>query len=272
MVRIFLLLGMVVAANLSSARSILAQVTTNNALPIGDGQALIRLQTTFTEASADDLSLEEFSFPIVFGYGATRNLALFAVTPLINRSLTVAGNTDSDFGIGDLTVLARYTVYQKNQEGKTFRIAPLLGLQFPLGDLGSDSFDPIQGLVVTRQTLKDSFSASLTYQINTEGNGIEEGDEINLDLAYKYRVFPNLSSGFLFAGLESNLIFQGDDSVEGGAEIDNGGTSWFLSPSVQYIAQKFVLEGAVQIPVVQDLGSDALETDIRLILGAQVNF
>lgn len=270
--KFFPVLGMVMAASLSAARPALAQVTTNNALPIGEGQALIRVQAIYLQETAGDRRLEELSFPVVFGYGASRNLALFAVAPVLNRRLTVAGNTAADVGVGDVALLARYTVFQANRAGQTIRIAPLLGLEVPVSNLGSRSVDPSLGLVVTRQTLKDSLSASLTYQINTEGAGVDLGDEANFDLAYKYRIFPQRTSGFLFVGLESNVIWQGSDRLQGGVDRNGGGTRWFLSPSIQYIARKFVLEGAVQIPVVQDLGSDALETDIRIILGGQVNF
>ncbi|NJL81929.1 MAG: transporter [Chloroflexaceae bacterium] len=270
MPNLFPSLGICLAVSVASPA--LAQVTTNNALPIGDGQALIRVQAIYLRAAEGDRFLEEVSFPVVFGYGATRNLALFAVAPLVNRQFTAAGSTDQDFGVSDLEIFARYTVFQSNRPGQTLRIAPLVGLEIPLSDLGSRSVDPSVGLVVTRQTLKDSLSASLTYQVNTEGAGVELGDEVNFDLSYKYRVFPQLAAGFLFVGLESNVISQGPARVTGEPDLDVGGTRWFLSPSLQYIARKFVLEGAVQIPVVQNVGSEALATDIRLILGGQVNF
>lgn len=281
-------LGLVLAMEATMPHYSAAQVTTNNALPIGEGQALIRGQAIYLRADDGDRELEEFSFPFVFGYGATQDLAFFAVVPFLRRSLEVEGLERNEFGLGDIEFLARYTVFQINQAGKTFRIAPIVGLEVPTGtdqssdglgvlppplQLGSGTFDPSVGVVLTRQTLKDNLSASLVYQVNTEANDVNFGDEASIDLAYKYRIFPDsIETGFLFAGLESNLSVQNRDRVSGIADGNSGGTLLFLSPSIQYITERFNLEGAIQIPVVQALNGTALAPDIRLIIGAQVNF
>lgn len=279
------------AAVIMSATSfdpVRAQVTTNNALPIGQGQKLIRVQAIYLKAADGSREFEELSFPFVLGYGVTNKLALFAIVPFLDRELEADGRRRGEFGLGDIQFLARYTVFQKNEKGRTFRVAPIVALKVPTGDddetdglgrlpqplqLGSGSFDPSIGLVITRQTLKDSLSASLGYQFNTKANDFEFGDQATLDLAYKYRLFPKtLKSGFLFVGLESNLSWQDRNRVVGSVDANSGGTLLFLSPSVQYINQRFTLEGAIQIPVVQDLGGNALEPDIRLIIGGQINF
>ncbi len=276
------------ALGISLAEPAIAQVTTNNALPIAEGQNLIRVQARYLRASEGDTSLEELAFPIILGRGITNKLALFAIVPVLNRELEVDGRRSDNFGLGDIEVVARYTIFQQNQKGKTLRLAPLFALELPTGEneathgserlpqplqLGSGSVDPSLGLVLTRQTLRDSFSASFSYQFNTEANDFEFGDEATLDLAYKYRVFPqSLKEGFLFLGLESNLSWQGQNRASGSIADNSGGTRLFLSPSAQYIARRFVVEGAVQVPVFQDLKGNALETEIQLTLGGQINF
>lgn len=261
------------ATCLSVASPAVAQVTTNNALPIGKDQALVRFQAIYLRATEDNRTLQERNLATVFGYGVTRNLAVFTSVPFVNRQVTVGNRTRQDFGLGDIGFLARYTVFERNQAGKTLRIAPIVGLEIPTGNLGSRTFDPSLGITLTRQTLKNSFSTSLVYQLNTQANAVEFGDELRLDLAYKYRVFPQqLRSGFLFLGLESNLIVQGRNQLNGQVDQNSGNTTWFVAPSVQYVAKSFVLEGAVQIPVQQVIPANALETRIRLILGGQVNF
>ena len=282
------LLGLFVAIEAIIPTHSNAQVTTNNALPIGEGQFLIRGQATYLRADDGNQEFEEFSVPIVFGYGTTQDLALFAVVPFLNRSLDVEGLERNEFGLGDINFLARYTVFQIDQAGKTFRIAPIVGLKVPTGSsqssdefgllppslqLGTGTFDPSFGIIFTRQTLNDNLSASFVYQINTEANNINFGNDASIDLAYKYRVFPQaIKSGFLFAGLESNLSIQNRDRVAEVVNMDSGGTLLFLSPSIQYITERFNVEGAVQIPVIQALNGNTLAPDIRLILGVQVNF
>lgn len=271
-----------------SPRLAIAQVTTNNALPLGKGQGLVRVQFTYLQAIENGQEFEELSIPVVFGFGATRKLALFAVAPILKRELNADGQRRSNFGLGDIELLARYTIFQQNQRGQTFRIAPIVGLEVPTGrnqasdelgvlpqslQLGSGSFDPSLGFVITRQSLKDSFSTSFTYQFNNKADDFERGDEATVDVAYKYRIFPEqLKSGFLFVGLESNLSVQGRNRIAGTVDPDSGGTRLFISPSVQYITPRFTLEGAVQIPLVQDISNSTIGTDIRVVVGGQVNF
>jgi len=65
----------------------------------------------------------------VLGYGVTHKLALFDVLPYVDNelNLTVAGSrvTRAASGMGDASVFARYTLLQRDQPGRTFRIAPL---------------------------------------------------------------------------------------------------------------------------------------------------
>ena len=282
-------LGLVVAMGTAIIpKPAFAQVTTNNALPIGQGQTLIRGQAIYLRADDGEREFEEFSLPVVVGYGATEDLALFAVIPFLKRSLDVDGLERNELGLGDIELLVRYTVFQTNEAGKTLRLAPIVGLEVPTGtnqgsdelgvlpaplQLGSGTFDPSVGVVLTRQTLRDNLSLSLVYQVNTIANDLDFGDEIKVDLAYKYRLFPKfLKTRFLFAGLESNFSWQSRDRIADIADENSGGTLLFLSPSIQYITERFTLEGAVQIPVVQALNGSALAPDIRLIVGAQVNF
>jgi len=49
-----------------------------------------------------------------------------------------------------------------------------------------------------------------------------------------------------------------------------GGTTWFLAPGLQYVTRTFVLEGIVQLPVVQNLGPGGLKTDFILTVGIRI--
>jgi len=46
----------------------------------------------------------------------------------------------------------------------------------------------------------------------------------------------------------------------------------FLTPGIQYVTKRIVVEAAVQVPVVQDLNGNALENDFIGILSFRVNF
>jgi hypothetical protein len=72
--------------------------------------------------------------------------------------------------------------------------------------------------------------------------------------------------------LESNLIWQDRNEIGGRSDPNSGGTTWFLAPGIQYVTRRVVIEGAVQLPVVQNLNGDALENDFITTLSFRVNF
>ncbi|ADE14792.1 hypothetical protein Nhal_1662 [Nitrosococcus halophilus Nc 4] len=276
-----------------------APTTFNTALPVSQGEVLLRAQTQFLRASEDpgplDRELEVLVFPLVGVYGLTPRLALFGIFPLLDKELEVntplGRQTREVSGLGDSTFLARYIVYWWDAPGETFRIAPFVGLEAPIGEdderdalgrlpqplqLGSGSWDPLAGGVLTWQTLEWEFDASVSYQANTEANEFEFGDVARLDMLYQRRVGSFHWQGgvphFLYAGLESNLIWQDRSQIVGRNDPNSGGLTWFLAPGLQYITRRFVVEMAVQIPVVQDLNGQALETDFNVILSFRMNF
>lgn len=162
----------------------------------------------------------------------------FGVAPFLNKKLEIttpaSRRTRKVDGLGDMKFFARYTAWQWDKPGRTFRIAPFMGIEVPTGkddetdavgrlpqplQLGSGSWDPFLGIVLTRQTLDWEFDASISYQLNTQANDFQFGDVARLDLSYQYRVWPRkLSSGvpgFFYGVLESNLIWQDKNELVG---------------------------------------------------------
>ncbi|MFQ5526935.1 MAG: transporter [Thermoanaerobaculia bacterium] len=239
--------------------------------------------------------LEVDAIPLVVVWGATPKLTLFGITPLLDKQLTIgtpAGQMSrGDSGVGDLTLLARYTLWQRDSRGATFRVAPFVGVEAPTGrddakdalgslpsplQLGSGSWDPVLGLVVTRQTLGWQVDSSFSYQANTEANDFEIGDVARFDLSYQHRVRPReLSAGvpsFVYAVLESNVVWQDRHRAAGQEVSDSGGTSWYLAPGIQHVRKRLILEAAVQVPVAQSLHGSARESDWIGTVSLRFNF
>jgi len=246
-----------------------------------------------------DRELTAYGVPLVGAYGATQDLTLFGVLPILDKNLDATipqgprrgerverGPT----GIGDARLFGRYTVWARNRPGQTQRLAPLAGIELPTGtddetdelgrlprplQLGSGSWDPFAGLVFTWQTLQWQLDVSPVYQVNTEADGFEFGDEARLDVATKYRLWVNDRSGgvpgFLYGNLETNLILQDEHEMRGVENPNSGGTMWFVAPGLQYITRRVVVEGAVQLPAVQDGNGAALEEDVITTLSLRVN-
>jgi len=276
-----------------------APITFNTALPVTEEQGIFRIQWKFLRSTGDptpaDRKLEVHAFPLVGVYGFTEKLAFFTIVPVIDKEIelnTPGGRvTRSTSGLGDITLLARYTIFQRDLPGKTVRVAPFLGIEIPTGDddkgdslgrlpqplqLGSGSWDPSIGFVFTEQTLNWEFDSSASYKFNTEANAFEFGDVARLDLSYQYRIWPRkLGSGvpaFIYAVLESNLTWLGKNKFGGLDDRNSGGTVLNLAPGIQYVAGKFIVEGAVQFPLIQDLNGNALENDFITTLSIRINF
>ena len=213
------MLAWLVASCLVAGPDFGAAITFSTALPVTQGQGILRLQIKSLRSGGDstalDRDLDVQAFPLVGVYGATPKLALFAIVPTLDKQLDV--NTPAGrrrraaTGLGDVTLLARYTVYQRDRRGQTLRIAPFAGIEAPTGkddehdalgplprplQLGSGSWDYLVGTIVTRQTLAWQVDASASYRVNTVANGFELGDIARLDLSYQRRLSPReLGSG-----------------------------------------------------------------------------
>lgn len=276
-----------------------APLTFNTALPVFSGEFIFREQFVFINSSDDpsalDRDLEVFGAVSVLGYGVNSNLAVFGVLPYLDKELRLTPDSqritrDTD-GIGDFTLFGRYTVFQHDVPGRTFRIAPFAGIETPTGDddekdrfgrlpqplqLGSGSWDPFGGIIATYQTLDFQVDAQIAYKANTEANDFEFGDELNIDGSLQYRLWPRELGpgvpGFLYGLLEANLVYQDENEINGIENPDSGGTTLFLTPGLQYVTRRWVLEGGVQVPVVQDLNGQALENDYIVRAGFRVNF
>ncbi len=282
-----------------AARSEAAPITSSTALAVAEGEFILREQVVVLRSTDDpgpkDRDLRVLTVPSVLVYGVTRNLTLFGIVPYVDKTLdeTVAGHRQrrGDSGVGDVTLLSRYTLYSVDRLGETRRFAPFVGLKLPTGDddgrdslgllpqtlqLGSGSWDPIMGTIFTWQTFDWEFDSAVQYRFNTEANNFEFGDQTRLDLSFQYRLWPRTLGGgvptFLYGVLESNLLYTRKNEKGGIMNPDSGGTTGFLAPGLQLVTKRVILEGIVQIPVVQDLNGLALKNDFIVSAGFRVNF
>ncbi|VAW79481.1 hypothetical protein MNBD_GAMMA15-2550 [hydrothermal vent metagenome] len=291
--------GGVGAALLATGVAWSAPITFNTALPVAKNEFLVREQLIINQSGKDPGNLNRDrtakAAVSVLGYGVSGKLALFGVLPYRDNELklTAAGQrmNRNASGFGDLTVFGRYTVLQRDQRGKNFRIATFGGVKAPTGEdgerdslgvlpasvqVGSGSWDPLAGAVATYQTLNYQIDGQISYQINNEANNFEVGDVARLDGSVQYRVWPKTLGGgipaFLYGVIEANLIHQQKNQVNGQSDPDSGGTRLFLTPGVQYVTRRWIAETAVQIPVAQNLNGNALENDYIARASVRFNF
>jgi len=131
-------------------------------------------------------------------------------------------------------------------------------------------------VIATYQTLDYEIDAQVSYKANTEANGFEFGDEFRFDASLQYRLWSRELGGgvpgFLYGVIETNLLHQAKNEIGGTNDPNSGGTKLFLSPGLQYVTKRWVLEAIVQLPVVQDLNGTELEDDFIVRAGFRVNF
>ncbi len=276
-----------------------APITFNTALPVAKGEFIFREQYVVDESGDDpsgaDRGRRSNAFVSVLGYGVSPKLAVFGVLPYLDNELEVTTGgqrvTRRANGFGDLSVFGRYTVVQRDQPGRTFRLAPFFGVKAPTGEddetdalgrlppdvqVGSGSWDAFTGLVATYQTLRYQVDSQLSFRANNEANDFEAGDVIALDASLQYRLRPRrLTSGvpaFLYGVIEANLVRQDENRIAGRSDPNSGGTTFFLTPGVQYVTKRWIFEAGVQIPVSQALNGTALEHDFSARLSFRANF
>lgn len=276
-----------------------AAVTFNTALPVASGDFVYRQQFLFFKSSDDPTPANRNAQAVggvsVLGYGVTPDFTLFGILPYLDKRIDLTAGGErigrSTRGIGDFSLIGRYTAYQDNFRGGNFRIAPFVGLQMPTGEstasdrlgrippaiqLGTGSWDPSAGVVATYQTLNYEIDGQASYQADTTANGFSAGDVARLDGSFQYRLWPRELKGgvpgFLYGILEANLIHQDKDRVSGAADPNSGGTSLFIDPGVQYVTKNWVLDAIVQLPAIQNLNGTALRNDYTVLAGVRVNF
>jgi len=275
-----------------------APITFNTALPVHEGGYVLREQFMYIK-TADDPSAAQRDMRVsgvisVFGYGVTSEFALFGVLPWFDKrlDLTMGGQNviRHKSGIGDLTLLGRYTAYQYDAPGRTLRIAPIGGVKVPSGEnnvrdkfgrlpppvqVGSGSWDVLGGAVITYQTLDFEIDSQLSYKVNGEADGFKMGDIFKLDGSLQYRLLPSrLGSGvpaFLYGVLEANLIHSAKDDNAGTTDSNSGGVTLLLSPGVQYVTKRWIVEGGLQAPVIQHLNGTSLKKNYILSMGVRIN-
>ncbi|GMQ80573.1 MAG: hypothetical protein BMS9Abin05_0001 [Rhodothermia bacterium] len=299
LIRMVVWMALVSGVTLLPAAPVSAQITTNTALPVARGVGIVRVQAKVLRSSGDHSAMNReltvLMFPAVLVYGVTPKLAVFGVLPILHKQLEINGPTGrverEVSGLADARAFFRYTVYQKNDRGATFRIAPFAGVKVPTGSkntsdengllprsfqLGSGSWDPLIGAVLTRQTFSWQIDVSLSYKFNGTADRFRFGDEARVDVASKVRILPRLLGkgvpNYLYANLESNLIRRDRNSIDGTRDIDSGGIVWYVDPGIQYITRRVIFETAIQIPMVQELNGSALENDFVFILSARLVF
>lgn len=246
-----------------------APINSDVALQPSLGHLILRQQFRYTQANFDrgpaDLDIRLITSSTTVVYGVRNNITLLLNVPTVLSRRTKnnkTGGTDTDGGFADLTALAKVRLY-RNDFGPTdtARIDLLGGLELPTGEdaFSSDSVDPIVGAVATVTFGRNYVSTDLLWKFNTAG-GIQGNDLLRYDAAYIYRLWPAEYAVGQTTQLNGVLELNGFHWTGGDNEL-------FLSPGLQYVARRWIVEATVQLPIWQNLRS---RPEREFVLGLSV--
>ena len=113
--------------------------------------------------------------------------------------------------------------------------------------------------------------------MNTEGRDTELGDDLRYNLAYQVRVSPwdwpeRGTPSQIYLVLEANGNTRRKTFASGETLADTGGTTVFLSPGIQFVTRRVIYEASVQLPVIQNLNGNQVETDFVAGAGFRIQF
>jgi hypothetical protein len=200
-------------------------------------------------------------------------------------ALDRAGSGDAS-GIGDLSLLARYTFLTLEFPSGTTRVAGLIGVKLATGRTnattddgaeyldshlqpGTGSTDYLIGLSLSHALQRLSFAANLLGTLPTEGNFGDTrhkfGDALNYDASAKYRLRPAAAAPRepqVHAFLSINGEARGKETADGVTQENSGGNTVYAGPGIQLtLAPHWVFDLAYQAAVFHDLkGTQVGET------------
>lgn len=276
---------------------------TNTAISIGFEEKAIRpfvkvvqMSKMLKESEEIDDPLQRevtvVATPVAIPYAVSRKLIPMLVVPTLSKQMTLIENgTEKEItnsGLSDITLMAKYVLFQRDKLNVTRRAALFGGVKFPTGStaavnetgnllppglqLGSGSWDIPLGIAFIHSAGGIGIIADLFYQINTKGNNIDHGDSLSYGLAIGYRLYPSKYVTFkekvLNAYLELNGSWNSKSVVKDKTDENSGGISLFLSPGLQWIfLENLLAEASLQLPIYQRLNGTQLGNSFSVAAG-----
>ena len=222
----------------------------------------------------------------------SNRLVVMGMLPYLDKTLEMglAGNRQelSVSGFGDLAVVAKLGIYQRDRPNRTTRMALFGRVKLPTGDnsavgpegqplpkslqLGTGSVDASAGFILTHSVGPLGLSGDVIYDFNTDSEGFAFGDVLHYDVALGYRILPRIYRTYpakqINLYLEANGTWSRRNTLQGNPLADSGGPLLLLSPGVQFIPlANFLVEATYQVPVWQGLNGSQLGFDPTFKIG-----
>ncbi len=256
-------------------------INTDSPILLGISGAGVRSFVKVIKKSSQDEDLTVTVLPVVIPYNVTTRLLVGSVFPYFNKELDTNTGSISSSGFGDTKLFAKYVVHQIDKRQETIRFVVKSSVTLPTGDedaepiLGDGTTDYSLGVVAGWIKPRVALETEAVYSLNTSRRGMNYGDSFIYNLALGYRLSPAVYERYpsprVNVYLELNGLTTKRDELKGLSLENSGGTTLLLSPGIQYVGgRKWLVEGSIQFPIVENLNESQLETDIIASLGLRI--
>lgn len=239
-------------------------------------------------ANPENLRVGVDAVPLMIPVGVTPHTVLIVAAPYLWKTFEQGGTTQTNAGIGDVTVMVRQDVLAKDFVAGNRRLAVFAGASLPTGETGDSAMALAPPLRLGLGTTNFTGQAVYSYVNNRVGVhtavgytaaagsefGVRLGDRFSYDVALGYRVAPATYRTLRDRTLAAYLEFTGSveqPATQGGDPLsDTGGHTLFLAPGLQFLPlQNWALEASVQVPVVRAVRGTQLAPTWSLAVGAR---
>ncbi len=259
---------------MSTPSLLYGQIFTDDGTPISPETPRLREKFRYQDSE----NAEDVTWAHEFSYALDPANELRLDVPTRHRDVRFTDNSGEKHsktltGLGDVSLQWQHSLRQTDWVMGSNRLAVNLTLKAPTGEddktvdgvdiprrlqPGTGDWSTGVGGVYTRVEDRHRVSVQGTFTHHTRHDGIRMGEEVDLDLAYWYRLYPATfepgQRSDEFRGIvELNSTYRFESEENGSDPGDNGWLLW-ASPGVQYYASPAIqLETAVQFPVVDGI-------------------
>jgi len=236
-------------------------------------------------------------FPlVVLPFAPHQRLTTTVTLPLTYKRMRDPGGTSggaySEGGIGDLGLSAKFAFFVRNRFAGTTRVALILGASLPTGSTSARTNEgllaprpfqlgrgaPSGGATIVTTIVRNRWglNAAVGHVRHGTDNGFHFGAATRYDLALSIRV-PEDVETIRTRTVQLYLEWNGSitqRATSGGSDLmDTGGHVGYLSPGIQWVLlPQLLIEGSLQIPVLQDHNGVQPDYGLRPALGARFLF
>ncbi|QQR48723.1 hypothetical protein IPF37_04120 [bacterium] len=215
-------------------------------------------------------------------YGVTEYLAISAEIPFFINKEDLDEQTNQinkSAGLGKIEIRAKLRIYKDYLYGKRDQAVLIGGFRLPTVGLHKNPFlenrllDFIIALAAGREMLKNSYFGTVAYDIKTQANGLQDGNELTLTLAAGFRpetaTYYNLDWLFF---IEIDGVFTAKDRSADQEDQDSGGYVFFIGPTIFASKKNILLKAGIQVPMIEHVNGQQVKHDLRFAVGLDLHF